>query len=91
MNRHRTKQKNNKAGKSKNWIPQDILKKILPRKRKTPQAFELVYGQLREMILKGKLRRGTKVVSRGDKKDVWCERGGSQQGLCPIAEGKVDC
>jgi DNA-binding GntR family transcriptional regulator len=47
--------------KTGHWTPEEILNEILPRKLKTPQAFDLVYGQLREMILKGKLRKGQRL------------------------------
>ena len=43
-------------------IPKNTLREIFPRKLRSPRSFELVYGQLREMILKGKLRKGDKLV-----------------------------
>ena len=61
MNRFCRTRRNNKVGKRKNGIPQEILRKIFPRKLRSPRSFELVYGQLREMILKGKLRKGQRL------------------------------
>ena len=61
MNKRRARRRNNKAAKSENRIPEEILNEILPRKLKTPQAFELVYSQLRKMILKGKFKKGEKL------------------------------
>ena len=43
-------------------IPKNIIKEIFPRKLRSRRSYELVYGQLREMILKGKLREGDKLV-----------------------------
>lgn len=48
--------------KPENWIPEEILDEILPRKVRTPQAFGLVFSQLKTMILSGKLRKGEKLV-----------------------------
>ena len=48
--------------KSDDRIPKNILKGIFPGKLRRPRSFELVYGQLKEMILKGKLRKGDKLV-----------------------------
>lgn len=47
--------------KTGNRIPEEILNEILPRKLRTPQAYELVYSQLKAMILSGKLRKGEKL------------------------------
>jgi len=66
MNKRRAKRRNNKAAKSENWIPGEILNEILPRKLKTPQAFDLVYDQLREMILHGKLTLTLQKKSKND-------------------------
>ena len=61
MNHPRARRRNNKAGKTENWIPQEILKKIFPKKLRTQQARELVYGQLRKMIHDGKLKENQRL------------------------------
>ena len=61
MNKRRARRRNHKAAKSENWIPEEVLNEVLPRKLKTPQAFDLVYDQLKKMISKGQLRKGQRL------------------------------
>jgi DNA-binding GntR family transcriptional regulator len=48
-------------GKSKNRIPDEILKEIFPKKLKRSLASERAYNQLKQMILSGKLRKGKRL------------------------------
>ena len=47
--------------KSKNRIPNEVLKEIFPRKIKRSLASERVYNQLKQMILSGKLKKGKRL------------------------------
>ena len=47
--------------KSRNRIPNEVLKEIFPRKIKRSLGSERVYVQLRKMILSGKLNRGRRL------------------------------
>ncbi len=47
--------------KSRNRIPDKVLKEIFPRKIKRSLASERVYAQLKKMILSGKLKRGKRL------------------------------
>ncbi len=47
--------------KSRNRIPNEVLKEIFPRKIKRSLGSERVYVQLRKMILSGKLKRGRRL------------------------------
>jgi len=48
--------------KSRNRIPNDVLKEIFPKKLKRSLASEWVYSQLKQMILSGKLKKGQKLM-----------------------------
>src|SRR4030042_3853293 len=53
-----------KAGgmkKSRNRIPNEVLKEIFPKKLKRSLASERVYAQLKKMILSGKLKKGKRL------------------------------
>ena len=47
--------------KSRNRIPNEVLKEIFPKKIKRSLGSERVYVQLRKMILSGKLKRGMRL------------------------------
>jgi DNA-binding GntR family transcriptional regulator len=47
--------------KSRNRIPNEVLKEIFPQKIKRSLGSERVYVQLRKMILSGKLKRGRRL------------------------------
>jgi DNA-binding GntR family transcriptional regulator len=51
-----------KIGKSRDSIPDEVLKKIFPKKIKRSLASELVYTQLKKMILSGKLNKAQKLI-----------------------------
>ena len=44
--------------KSRNRIPNEVLKEIFPQKIKRSLGSERVYNQLKQMILSGKLKKG---------------------------------
>lgn len=46
----------------KNRISDEVLKKILPKKLSRFQSSDGVYGQLKKMILAGKLKEGQRLV-----------------------------
>jgi len=48
--------------KSTDRIPDEVLKEIFPKKLKRSLASELVYTQLKKMILSGKLEKGQKLI-----------------------------
>ena len=48
--------------KSKDRIPDEVLKEIFPKKLKRSLASERVYVQLKKMILSGKLKKGQKLL-----------------------------
>ena len=53
-----------KAGgmkKSRNRIPDEVLKEIFPRKFNRSLGSERVYNQLKHMILSGKLKKGKRL------------------------------
>ena len=53
-----------KAGgmkKSRNRIPNEVLKEIFPQKIKRSLGSERVYSQLKQMILSGKLKKGKRL------------------------------
>lgn len=43
-------------------IPDKILKEIFPRKLRSQNAFDLLYSQLKKMILNGELKRGQRLI-----------------------------
>jgi len=47
--------------KSRNRIPDEVLKEIFPRKIKRSLGSERVYAQLKKMILSGRLKRGKRL------------------------------
>jgi hypothetical protein len=47
--------------KSRNRIPDEVLKEIFPTKLKRSLASERVYVQLKKMIVSGKLKRGKRL------------------------------
>ena len=47
---------------NKNKIPDEVLKKIFPRKLNRCRASETVYTQLKKMILSGKLKKGQRLL-----------------------------
>ena len=47
--------------KSRNRIPNEVLKEIFPKKIKRSLASERVYSQLKYMILSGKLKKGRRL------------------------------
>jgi len=48
--------------KSRDRIPNEVLKEIFPRKLSRFQSSNEVYAQLKKMILSGKLKKGQKLV-----------------------------
>jgi DNA-binding GntR family transcriptional regulator len=48
--------------KSKDRIPDEILKEIFPQKIKRSPASEQVYSYLKSMILSGKLKKGQRLL-----------------------------
>ena len=57
-----------KAGgmkKSRNRIPDEVLKEIFPKKLKRSLASERVYFPLKKMILSGKLKKGQRLLQDG--------------------------
>jgi DNA-binding GntR family transcriptional regulator len=50
-----------KMKKSRDRIPDEVLKEIFPKKLKRSLTSELVYSQLKQMILSGKLKKGQKL------------------------------
>lgn len=51
-----------KMKKSRDRILDEVLKEIFPKKLKRSLASELVYTQLKKMILSGKLKKGQKLI-----------------------------
>ena len=47
--------------KSRNRIPDEVLKEIFPKKLKRSLGSERIYSQLKQMILSGKLRKGKRL------------------------------
>ena len=47
--------------KSRNRIPNEVLKEIFPQKIKRSLGSERVYNQLKQMILSGKLKKGQRL------------------------------
>ena len=47
--------------KSRNRIPNEVLKEIFPQKIKRSLGSERVYNQLKQMILYGKLKKGRRL------------------------------
>ena len=47
--------------KSRNRIPNEVLKEIFPQKIKRSLGSERVYNQLKQMILSGKLKKGRRL------------------------------
>jgi len=47
--------------KSRNRIPNEVLKEIFPKKIKRSLGSERVYNQLKQMILSGKLKKGKRL------------------------------
>jgi DNA-binding GntR family transcriptional regulator len=47
--------------KSRNRIPDEVLREIFPKKLKRSLASERVYNQLKQMIVSGKLRKGKRL------------------------------
>jgi len=47
--------------KSKHRIPDEVLKKIFPKKLKRSLASERAYNRLKQMILSGKLKKGRRL------------------------------
>lgn len=48
--------------KSRNRIPNEILKEIFPKKLRRFRSSDEVYAQLKKMILSGKLKKGQKLI-----------------------------
>ena len=48
--------------KSKDRIPNEVLKEIFPNKLKRSLVSERVYSQLKQMILSGKLKKGQNMM-----------------------------
>ena len=48
--------------KSKDGIPEEILKEIFPKKLSTHRASERVYSELKQMILSNKLKKGQRLL-----------------------------
>jgi len=46
----------------KNVIREEVLKEIFPRKVKRRQMSQEIYGEIRKMILSGKLKKGQRLV-----------------------------
>ena len=55
--------------KSKDRIPDKVLKEIFPKKLSRSQPSDEVYAQLRKMILSGKLKKGQKLTYDGIAQD----------------------
>jgi DNA-binding GntR family transcriptional regulator len=51
-----------KMKKFKDRIPDEVLKEIFPKKLKRSLASELVYTQLKEMVLSGRLKKGQNLI-----------------------------
>ena len=47
--------------KSRNRIPNEVLKEIFPQKIKRSLGSERVYNQLKQMIISGKLKKGKRL------------------------------
>ena len=43
-------------------VSDEVIKEIFPRKFRKQQASETVYGELRKMILSGKLKKGQRLI-----------------------------
>jgi DNA-binding GntR family transcriptional regulator len=48
--------------KSRNTIPDEVLKEIFPQKIKRSLGSDRIYSQLKQMILSGKLRKGKRLI-----------------------------
>ena len=48
--------------KSKDGIPDDVLKEIFPKRFNRSLATKQIYSHLRQMILSGKLKKGQKLL-----------------------------
>jgi DNA-binding GntR family transcriptional regulator len=48
--------------KSRDRIPDKVLREIFPKKLSTHRASERVYSELKQMILSGKLKKGKRLV-----------------------------
>ena len=48
--------------KSRNKIPNEVLKEIFPQKIKRSVGSERVYNQLKQMIISGKLKKGQRLI-----------------------------
>ena len=46
----------------KNVIREEVLKEIFPRKVKRRQMSQEIYGEIKKMILSGKLKKGQRLV-----------------------------
>jgi DNA-binding GntR family transcriptional regulator len=55
--------------KSRDRIPDEVLKEIFPKKLKRSLASERVYAQLKKMILSGKLKKGKRLLQDGIAQD----------------------
>jgi len=51
--------------KSIDRIPDEVLKEIFPKKLNRYEASEMVYSQLKKMILSGRLKKGEKLSYNG--------------------------
>jgi hypothetical protein len=60
--------------KSRNRIPDEVLREIFPKKIKRSLGSERVYNQLKQMILSGKLKKGKRLYREkiGQDFDVGC-------------------
>ncbi len=47
--------------KSRNRIPDELLKEIFPKKIKRSLGSERIYGELKQMILSGKIKKGKRL------------------------------
>jgi DNA-binding GntR family transcriptional regulator len=55
--------------KSKDRIPNEVLKEIFPKKLKRSPASERIYVQLKKMITSGRLKKGEKLLQDGIAQD----------------------
>ena len=56
--------------KSRNRIPNEVLKEIFPKKLKKSLGSERIYSELKQMILSGKLRKGKKLFREKIGQDI---------------------
>jgi DNA-binding GntR family transcriptional regulator len=73
----------------KNKIPEEVISEIFPRKVKRSKLSEEVYGQLKSLILSGKIKKGQRLVEEKLSRQLNVSRNPIQIALLRLRKEKL--